>query len=461
MKWYFKVLGQYADFSGRARRKELWMFVLFNVIFVLVASFIDGLVSGIMGFREPIYVCSIIYSFSVLLPTLAVYVRRLHDTGRSAWWLLISLIPVIGGIWLLVLLVQDGEYNSNPYGSNPKTLPQKPTEKARLKSTAITIIFAAAFGIVSVLSILREGLPHIIGIVQPLLFLTIGLLLFPKKSFNGLSLSEIRRRISTITIIYAAILTLMRILTIFYQYYDVFLYQYYGIFFYQYYDVFLDNSVMYTYILLDFVLLFFAIALTTSNEKLHKTSSSLLILISAVTIVVRIIPCYNRIGVSSDFFNDFFHIPIFEISLILLATVFMPRKEGEVFLLDNPIEGSEQTSFSPKTFGESEYQPSNDYALLHIYRPGYMKGAFISYKLHLGERVIFKAKYKSKITVKVTTDGLQTLWARTEARKKLPIDIQFGNEYYIRCSLRMGILIGRPKIELVNHQTGKIEFDKI
>jgi uncharacterized membrane protein YhaH (DUF805 family) len=115
MEWYLKVLRQYVDFAGRARRKEYWMFTLVNVIIALVLAILDNvLTTGILG---------LVYSLAVLLPSLAVGVRRLHDTGRSGWWLLISLIPLIGAIVLVVFFATDGEPQPNAYGPDPKAVP--------------------------------------------------------------------------------------------------------------------------------------------------------------------------------------------------------------------------------------------------------------------------------------------------------------------------------------------------
>ena len=108
MNWFIKCIQHYADFSGRARRKEYWMFVLFNFIISFVMSLL-GLV-----------VLSWIYTVAVFIPSLAVCVRRLHDIGKSGWWLLISFIPLIGLIWLIVLFVQDSQAGSNEWGANPK-----------------------------------------------------------------------------------------------------------------------------------------------------------------------------------------------------------------------------------------------------------------------------------------------------------------------------------------------------
>jgi uncharacterized membrane protein YhaH (DUF805 family) len=113
MEWYLSVLKKYAVFSGRARRKEYWMFFLFNLIIAFVLGFIEGLMGG-PG------VIGMIYSLAVLIPGVAVSVRRLHDTGRSGWWLLIGLIPLIGVIVLLVFMVQEGKSEGNDFGENPK-----------------------------------------------------------------------------------------------------------------------------------------------------------------------------------------------------------------------------------------------------------------------------------------------------------------------------------------------------
>ena len=119
MNWYLKVLKQYADFNGRARRKEYWMFILFNMIFSIVAMILDnilGIAIGGIGYG----LLYGLYVLAVLIPSIAVAVRRLHDIGKSGWMILISLIPLIGAIWLLVLLVTDSNSGENEYGPNPK-----------------------------------------------------------------------------------------------------------------------------------------------------------------------------------------------------------------------------------------------------------------------------------------------------------------------------------------------------
>ena len=113
MKWYLKVVrDNYANFNGRASRQEYWMFFLFNVIFAFVAGFVDGFFG--LGFLYLLYV------LAVFIPGLAVGVRRLHDVGKSGWFLLISLIPLVGAIWLIVLVASKSNPGENQYGTEPK-----------------------------------------------------------------------------------------------------------------------------------------------------------------------------------------------------------------------------------------------------------------------------------------------------------------------------------------------------
>lgn len=119
MNWYLEVLKKYAVFSGRARRKEYWFFFLFSLIISIVLAVVDGM-TGSFSAEAGVGLLGGIYALAVLIPGLAVSVRRLHDTGRSGWWLLIALIPVIGAIVLLVFMVLEGKPGTNQYGSNPK-----------------------------------------------------------------------------------------------------------------------------------------------------------------------------------------------------------------------------------------------------------------------------------------------------------------------------------------------------
>ena len=119
MNWYISVLKQYAVFSGRARRTEYWMFVLCNVIVMLLLGMVDKLIGGD---NELI---SSIYSLAVLLPSLAVAARRLHDTDRSGWWLLLGLIHIIGTLVLIYFMVCNGQQGPNRFGDDPKAAPSQ------------------------------------------------------------------------------------------------------------------------------------------------------------------------------------------------------------------------------------------------------------------------------------------------------------------------------------------------
>lgn len=113
MQWYLKVLQNYVGFQGRARRQEYWMFILFNIIISIVLSIVEK-AAGIDPFLTGLY------SLAILLPSLAVGIRRLHDIGKSGWWILIGLIPFIGSIILIVFACLDSQPNDNQYGPNPK-----------------------------------------------------------------------------------------------------------------------------------------------------------------------------------------------------------------------------------------------------------------------------------------------------------------------------------------------------
>ena len=119
MNWYLKVLMQYADFKGRARRKEYWMFFLFHVIFGTVLMTLDQVIGINFGESSygPLY---LIYTLAVFIPTIAAMVRRLHDTGKTGWMGLVILIPLIGIIWWIILMVKDSNPGANQYGENPK-----------------------------------------------------------------------------------------------------------------------------------------------------------------------------------------------------------------------------------------------------------------------------------------------------------------------------------------------------
>jgi len=116
---YIEVLSKYVVFDGRAPRAEFWMFILINIVIGLGLSLVDGMAGTVTESGHGVLSC--IFSFAVWLPSLAVTVRRLHDTGRSGVWLLICVVPFLGAILLLVFIAQDGDPTDNQYGPSQRT----------------------------------------------------------------------------------------------------------------------------------------------------------------------------------------------------------------------------------------------------------------------------------------------------------------------------------------------------
>lgn len=115
MHYYIDVLKKYAVFSGRARRQEYWMFLLFDIAALIIVSIVDA----IAGTSPLLYA---LYALATFLPSLGVSIRRLHDQGKSGWWILVGFIPLVGWIWAIVLMATEGEPNPNQYGPSPKAV---------------------------------------------------------------------------------------------------------------------------------------------------------------------------------------------------------------------------------------------------------------------------------------------------------------------------------------------------
>jgi len=118
MKWYLEVLRKYAVFSGRAGRAEYWMFALINVLISIAIAAVDVA----LGFQGGATLSSL-YSIAVLLPGLGVSVRRLHDIGRTGWWILLAFVPIVGWVVLLVFMASQGQSEENEYGPTPSAVP--------------------------------------------------------------------------------------------------------------------------------------------------------------------------------------------------------------------------------------------------------------------------------------------------------------------------------------------------
>ncbi|MFG1654444.1 DUF805 domain-containing protein [Micromonospora sp. NPDC049275] len=114
------AFSQYVGFKGRARRSEYWWFVLFTFLVILAAAILDNVLGLTVGEDSSTGYITLVAYLALLLPTLAVAVRRLHDTDRAGWWLLIGLVPIVGGIVLLVFYVSDSTPGANRFGPNPK-----------------------------------------------------------------------------------------------------------------------------------------------------------------------------------------------------------------------------------------------------------------------------------------------------------------------------------------------------
>lgn len=126
MDWYLAVLKKYAVFDGRARRKEFWYFALFNVL-IVIGLLIIGLLIGVAvagSGSNALWIIGFIpvglYGLAMIVPSIAVTIRRLHDTNRSGWWYLINFVPWVGSIILFVFEVLDGTPGPNKYGPDPK-----------------------------------------------------------------------------------------------------------------------------------------------------------------------------------------------------------------------------------------------------------------------------------------------------------------------------------------------------
>ena len=119
MEWATLPLKRYAEFTGRSRRKEYWMFFLLCMVVGLVLGFVEGML-GLTGMIGPYGPLSMLFLLAILVPSIAVGIRRLHDTGRSGWWILIALVPLVDGLVLLVFYVLEGNSGPNEYGPDPK-----------------------------------------------------------------------------------------------------------------------------------------------------------------------------------------------------------------------------------------------------------------------------------------------------------------------------------------------------
>ncbi len=193
MRQFIKVLNQYADFKGRVSRSEYWMFVLVNTLVTFIIS--------VMGFglmtwtgKEGALLFPFLYSMSVLIPCLAVTVRRLHDTGRNVWFVFVNLIPVVGSVLFIIALCKKGNIEENFYGKNPNTTNN--FRYHRKRSAAVALMLAATLWFFSC-STLYLFFPNgfseqIFYLLLPLGLFVTGAALFSRRAFSaGVALSLI------------------------------------------------------------------------------------------------------------------------------------------------------------------------------------------------------------------------------------------------------------------------------
>ncbi len=128
MNYYLEVWKKFAEFNGRAGRPQYWYFALFNILAYIVLSVVDSVVGTNSLSAGGVGLFGGIYSLAVLIPSLAVTVRRLHDTDRSGWWILIGLIPVLGAIVLLVFMIFKSDEGANQYGAPSAAAAAAPME---------------------------------------------------------------------------------------------------------------------------------------------------------------------------------------------------------------------------------------------------------------------------------------------------------------------------------------------
>lgn len=120
MNWFLMALKKFADFSSRSRRKEYWFFVLFYLLIYIVLAIVDNMTGMAKAEYGGVGPLGGLFMLAMIVPSIAVAARRLHDIGKSGWWQLLAIVPLIGAIVLLIWYVKDGEPGTNRFGANPK-----------------------------------------------------------------------------------------------------------------------------------------------------------------------------------------------------------------------------------------------------------------------------------------------------------------------------------------------------
>jgi uncharacterized membrane protein YhaH (DUF805 family) len=440
MKWYLKVFRQYADFSGRARRKEYWMFVLFNIIAVIAVSVLDRIFESVWMSEGGIFSIGgiyLLYITALFVPGMAVTVRRLHDTGKSAWWLLIILIPIIGAIWLLILLINDSNPNTNPYGDNPKQHSGY-GRRVKMKSAAVALIIASAcwiFALIlgNIIDSIKYEVYHFnlmtgLDLLSRVALLFAAILLLPQKRQDISKMKE-----ASIALMIASAIFLATMIG-----YDINSLSHFNLYF---------ISDFLVPIFVPAAMLFFAYTLHFKTE-LRKTASLILLIVAGCYLLLRIYWMINLFHVP-DFGAILFITALYvllPVSLMVLAYAFLSYNKDEE--KEDEVDEGNHLETAPSSLPDNA-----DYAVLHLSRPSKILGAMISYNVNLDDTVVYRAKNGSQTSIKITREGKHVLSAKTESRTTLPITVIFGEEYYVQCSLGIGFFVGHPKLELVKKET--------
>ena len=332
IQWFFKVLSHYAEFSGRARRQEYWMFALFNVIFAFVLTFIITYIAIINSYDPTLASTFAYYSYliAVMLPGLAVAVRRLHDTGKSGWMMLVSLIPIVGGIWLFVLMVTDSQPEENEYGPNPKLYSEALDDMKRLKIAGVTLIVAASMGILArmVLSILYVinldyfNYWNILGLIVHILLLTAGIYLLKEKQLIGMlgkgksmMIMLVAVSLSVLFGLWGSINSILHIQLFGWQ--------------------IAANELIYLTMFLSFALFSAAVLFTPQNKNLIRKAAVTVIVLAGFLLLWQVYFIINRIGYTNNdwqiaerLLNLFYN--LLPVAFIVLAGTYLSGKHQPV-----------------------------------------------------------------------------------------------------------------------------------
>jgi uncharacterized membrane protein YhaH (DUF805 family) len=451
MKWFIKCLRHYADVSGRARRREYWYFILFNLIFLFLWAFLIAYIAVANGnYDEEDLPWAIHITWMALagLPLLSVTVRRLHDTGKSGWMALVSLIPFVGGLWLLILMTIDGQTGPNRFGPDPKTTPERFPERAKLTSAGVALIVVSGISLLDYLcAAIFPQLYYINDYRTPLPTLLLGFLNLGVVCAAGILLVRARERVRAVPALWLLLAVAgYRLVTNATSIASI-----------------LKMDIPAIHLVTRFCHLFFYLlviialliaVLEPRRREMARPWAIGAIIMGFLSIAVWVAAIFWNNGFDIDQLNMLFSLvfPATMISWMVVVWTFSSR-----ILEDAPAE-----EVDPEAEAErSDMLLTEGVALIHLYRPGRMAGAMIGYDLYLDDRLVWRARNGSRTTLRIDTGGTHTVMAKTEVRREVKLDVSLGHEYYIRCGMKMGAMVGRPDLTLVENAAGKSEFERI